>query len=174
MEQLTTYRAKGKEIGLVFLFKYDLNGNLKLFEISEGELNPKQIKWLFSENFPATEMIVTTIWMKEERYTKVFEINVSPADLSFATGWIIYDHKLAKQDAEKAFKKMNEAETIMFFISLPGYERYLKRSGIAKAHMATYINKRYYENEYPEEIKTKNFNPIIQELAWKKTNRKII
>lgn len=48
MEQLTTYRAKGKEIGLVFLFKYDLNGNFKLFEISEGELNDEQMKWLFS------------------------------------------------------------------------------------------------------------------------------
>lgn len=172
MEQLTTYHAKGKEIGLVFLFKYDLNGNLKLFEISEGELNVKQIKWLFSDNFPATEMIVKTVWMKAEKYTKVFEIIVSPADLSFNTGWIIYDHKLSKQDAEKAFKKMNEAERIKFFISLPGYERYLKRSGIAKAHMSTYINKRYYDNEYPEEIKTKNFNPMIQDLARQKNNRR--
>ncbi len=55
MEQLTTYRAKGKEIGLVFLFKYDLNGNLKLFEISEGVLDDKQMNWLFSKNFTATE-----------------------------------------------------------------------------------------------------------------------
>ena len=35
MGPLTTYRAKGKEIGLVFLFKYDLMGNLRLFEVCE-------------------------------------------------------------------------------------------------------------------------------------------
>ena len=46
MEQLTTYRAKGKTMGLVFLFKYDLNGNLKLFEIEEGELSDQQDWWL--------------------------------------------------------------------------------------------------------------------------------
>ena len=69
MEQLTTYRAKGKEIGLVFLFKYDLNGNLKLFEISEGELNAKQMKWLFAMgNFPACESIMRSIWMIDKDY----------------------------------------------------------------------------------------------------------
>ena len=80
MEQLTTYRAKGKEIGLVFLFKYDLNGNLKLFEISEGELNNEQMKWLFSPNFPANENIIKTIWSKDKKYTKVFDIEKSPPD----------------------------------------------------------------------------------------------
>ena len=173
MEQLTTYRAKGKEIGLVFLFKYDLNGNLKLFEISEGQLNDTQMKWLFSPNFPANESIIQRVWMKEEKYTKVFVIEKSVADLSFETGWLTYNHKLAKQDAEKAFKKMTEAETIKFFLSLPPYERYLKTSGIAKCHMGTYINKRYYDNEYPEAVSTKNFNPMLDNLAKKKTDRRI-
>ncbi|PXY44502.1 hypothetical protein [Flavobacterium hydrophilum] len=172
MELLTTYRAQGKEIGLVFLFKYDLNGNLKLFEVSEGELNQTQIEWLFSSNFPAQEITIKTVWMVKEKYTKVFEIKISPADLSFNSGWLLYNHKLSKLDAEKAFKKMTEAETILFFLSLPGYERYLKRSGIAKANMATYINKKYYHNEYPEEIKTKNFNPIIADFAKRKTERR--
>lgn len=192
MEQLTTYRAKGKEIGLVFLFKYDLNGNLKLFEISEGVLNKEQRHWLLTgflpegakfdnpkellallePRFPDEENIMKTLWMKEEKYTKVFDIKISPADISFNAGWTKYNLKLAKQDAEKAFKKMNEAETILFFNSLDPYERYLKISGIAKAHMSTYINKRYYENEYPEAVSTKNFNPMIADFAKSKTTRK--
>ncbi len=110
--------------------------------------------------------------MKEEKYTKVFEIKVSPADLSFDMGWLIYNHKLAKQDAEKAFKKLNEAEKIQFFISLSPYERYLKTSGIAKCHMVTYINKRYYENEYPEAVSIKKFNPMLADFARSKTSRK--
>lgn len=83
MEPLTTYRAKGKEIGLVFLFKYDLNGDLRLFEITEGILNSQQINWLYSERFPANENIITSVWMKKENYLKHFEIEKSPADLSF-------------------------------------------------------------------------------------------
>jgi hypothetical protein len=170
MEQLTTYTAKGKTIGLEFLFKYDLNGNLRAFEIVEGDLNKEQIDWLFSSNFPSAEQLMKSDWMKKEKYVKHFEVQVSPADISFDTGWKIYDHKLAKQDAEKAFKKMTEPEKIKFFISLPGYERYLKKSGIAKAHMATYINKRYYENEYPEAV-GKNYNSALHDLAKKKTDK---
>jgi hypothetical protein len=65
MEPLTVYRAKGKEIGLVFLFKYCLNGNLRAFKIEEGNLNGAQMKWLFSNaNFPANETIMTTVWMQ--------------------------------------------------------------------------------------------------------------
>ena len=170
MEQLTTYRAKGKEIGLIFLFKYDLNGNLKLFEIQEGELNDEQIKWLFSSRFPANESIIKMVWMKELKYTKVFTVEVSPADLSFDALWNLYDHKIAKFHAEKAFAKLKEETIIKIFISIPKYENYLRKSKIAKAHLATYINGQYYDNEYPEAM-SKNTNPLLQNLAYKKTNK---
>ena len=148
MEQLTIYRAKGKEIGLIFLFKYDLNGNLKLFEISEGQLNEQQIKWLFSPNFPANEGIMKTIWMKDKKYTKVFVIEKSVADLSFEALWKLYDHKIAKFHAEVAFKKLKEESVIKCFLAIPAYKKYLSYSKVAQAHLATYINGRYYDNEY--------------------------
>jgi hypothetical protein len=171
MEQLTTYRAKGKEIGLVFLFKYDLNGNLKLFEISEGELNEVQMKWLFT-HFPASESRMQTLWMKDEKYTKVFTVEKSVADLSFDALWKLYDHKIAKFHAEKAFEKLKEEAVIKCFLSIPLYKKYLAHSKIAQAHLATYINGRYYENEYPEALSTKNFNPLLQDFANLKTNRR--
>lgn len=148
MEQLTTYRAKGKEIGLVFLFKYDLKGNLKLFEVSEGELNEAQKGWLFSANFPASESVMKDIWMKDKKYTKVFEIEKGLADLSFEALWKLYDHKIAKFYAEKAFKRLKEEAVIKCFVSVPKYKKYLAHSKIAQAHLATYINGQYYENEY--------------------------
>lgn len=148
MEQLTIYRAKGKEIGLVFLFKYDLNGNLKLFEICEGKLNEQQINWLFSLNFPANESTMRNVWMKSKKYTKVFEIEKSVADLSFDALWKLYDHKIAKFHAERAFEKLKEEAIIKCFVSIPIYKKYLANSKIAQAHLATYINGRYYENEY--------------------------
>ncbi|PDS22400.1 hypothetical protein [Flavobacterium branchiophilum] len=148
MEQLTTYRAKGKTIGLLFLFKYNLNGHLKLFEISEGELNNEQMNWLFSSNFPANENIIKTIWSKDKKYTKVFDIEKSPADLSFEALWNLYDNKVKKYEAEKSFKKLKEADIIKSFLAVPGYNKYLQRKGIAKAHLSTFINQRYFEDDW--------------------------
>lgn len=149
MEQLTTYRAKGKEIGLVFLFKYDLNGNLKLFEIAEGSLDAKQMKWLFAgANFPASESIMRSVWMKDQKYLKVFEIQKSVANLSFDALWNLYDNKVKKYEAEKVFSKLKEADVIKCFLSIPGYNQYLLRKGIAKAHLSTFINKRYFEDDW--------------------------
>jgi len=149
MEQLTTYRAKGKEIGLVFLFKYDLNGNLKLFEISEGELTPKQMKWLFAgAHFPACESIIKSIWMKEKVYRDKFEIDVSPADLSFEALWNLYAYKESRKDAEKFFSKLKEAEKIKCFIQVPKYKKKIAQSGIAQALLGTWINKQRYNDEY--------------------------
>jgi hypothetical protein len=149
MEQLTTYRAKGKEIGLVFLFKYCLNGNLKLFEISEGELNGQQMKWLFAQaNFPADESIMKTLWMKDKKYLKVFEIEKSIADLSFDALWNLYDNKVKRVECEKQFTKLKEADVIKLFLSVPKYKDYLQRKRIAQAHLSTYINQRYFEDDW--------------------------
>ncbi|AMO19427.1 hypothetical protein [Flavobacterium columnare] len=148
MEQLTTYRAKGKEIGLVFLFKYDLNGNLKLFEISEGELNNEQMKWLFSPNFPANENIIKTIWSKDKKYTKVFDIEKSPADLSFDALWNLYGYKESRKDAEKFFSKLKEADVIKCFIQVPKYKKKIALTGIAQALLGTWLNKQRYNDEY--------------------------
>lgn len=148
MEQLTTYRAKGKEIGLVFLFKYDLNGNLKLFEISEGELNNEQMKWLFSPNFPANENIIKTIWCKDKKYTKVFDIEKSPADLSFDALWNLYGYKESRKDAEKFFSKLKEADIIKCFIQVPKYKKKIALTGIAQALLGTWLNKQRYNDEY--------------------------
>lgn len=147
MEQLTIYRAKGKEIGLVFLFKYDLNGNLKLFEII-GELLEKQSTWLFQPTrFPSTEEKIK-FWIKSKEFSEKFDVQVSPADLSFEALWKLYDHKIAKFHAERAFEKIKEEAKIKCFLSIPKYKAYLQVSKIAQAHLATFINGRYYENEY--------------------------
>jgi hypothetical protein len=191
MEQLTTYRAKGKEIGLVFLFKYDLNGNLKLFEISEGKLSPEQTHWLFTgylpkdsafenlkrlmsllkPNFPTNEEIMQTIWMKDKRYTNLFIIEKSPADLSFEALWNLYGYKESRKDAEKLFNKLKEADIIKCFIQVPKYKKKLAQSTTAQALLSTWINKERFNDEYPEAVSTKNFNPMLAEFAKSKTSK---
>lgn len=148
MEQLTTYTVKSKEKGLIFLFKYDLNGNLRAFEILEGELTPPQMKFLFSPHFPATENIMKTIWQKTKMYTERFEIIKATPVLDFENLWNIYNNKVKKFEAEKSYNKLKEPEKIRCFLAIKGYEKYLSKSGVAKAHLSTFINQRYYLDEW--------------------------
>ena len=149
MEQLTTYRTKGKELGLVFLFKYDLNGNLREFKIEEGDLNADQMKWLFSgSNFPASESIMRSVWMIDPKYKKVFEVEKFNADLSFESFWKIWGLKVKKELSEKAWNKLKEADKIKCFLNHKKYQEHLNRTGQAKAHLVTWLNQKRYNDEY--------------------------
>ena len=149
MEQLTIYRAKGKEMGLVFLFKYCLNGNLRAFIIEEGDLNAKQMKWLFSgSNFPANETIMTTVWMQQDNYKKVFTVEKFAADLSFEAFWNIWGLKLKKDHSEKAWNKLKEGEKIKCFLNHKSYCNHLIKTGQFKAHLVTWLNGKRFNDEY--------------------------
>lgn len=195
MEQLTSYRIKGKTIGLEFLFKYDLSGNLKLFEVSNGQLDEKQQNWLFRGHlgidleilpfstvkelnqhlkvrFPSSEKKMIDEWLRNQEINSKFEIEVAPADLSFEALWNLYDNKVSKLDAQKAFKKLKESEVIKCFVEIPYYLLYLKKNpGIGKLHLATYINKRRFEDERPFVESRFTNNSMIKELAEKKTDK---
>lgn len=148
MDQLTTYTVKSKQSGYIWLFKYGLNGNFISFQIMDGELSNKQIQWLFaSENFPATETIMKSIWMGKTLQSN-FEIIKAEPILDFVNLWNLYDNKVAKFDAEKSFNKLKDADKIKCFLAIPGYKKYLAKKAVGIAHLATFINKRYFEDDW--------------------------
>ncbi|MFJ1439609.1 hypothetical protein ACILPE_07755 [Capnocytophaga canimorsus] len=147
-EQLTTYRVMGKQTAISFIFKYNLNGDLKVFEIVGEPLNEAQKGWLFGAyRFPIDEEKIV-LWTKMPDFVAKFKVEKIPADLSFDRLWEAYNYKMGKKDALKVFNKLKEPEIIKVFLSLKGYEAHLKRTGQAKAYLATYLNKEYYNNEY--------------------------
>ena len=147
MESLTTYRATGKTIGLVLLFKYDLKGNLREFKIEEGELTNEQMIWLYSERFPANEQLIKR-WSTNDNYKKVFTVEKFIADLSFESFWKIWDLKVKRENSEKAWNKLNEADRIKCFLNYKNYQRHLNLTGQAKAHLVTWLNQKRYNDEY--------------------------
>lgn len=148
MEQLTTYRVTGKKTAIAFIFKYDLNGDLKVFEIVGEPLNEMQKVWLFGTyRFPIDEKKII-LWTKSPDFISRFKVEKIAADLSFDRLWEQYNYKMGKKDALKVFNKLKEPEIIKVFLSLKSYEAHLKRTGQAKAYLATYLNKEYYNNEY--------------------------
>jgi hypothetical protein len=148
-EPQITYRAEGKEMGLVFLFKYDLNGDLREFKIESGTLNQSQVKWLYNpNNFPATESLMWSKWIKDPKYKKVFQVEKFKADLSFESIWELWDLKIKMQAAIKSWNKLNEAQKIKCFIKHRYYEAHLSKTGQSKAHLSTWINGLRFDDEY--------------------------
>lgn len=179
MEQVTTYRAQGKSNGLTFLFKYDLNGFWKATEMVEGVFTDPEVIAAFSRLHPYTEADFIERWLNDPKRGNQFDISKSPPILSFDALWELYDHKVSKADAIKSFSKLKAAEKIKCFIAVPLYLDYLKRNpGIGKLHLATYINKRRFDDELPaaqpahkKPVQGRNLNPALEALAAKKTDK---
>lgn len=145
-QNVTTYTVKSKNYPDIWVFKYHLNGVLASFEVLEGTLNERQVRWLFDyRHFPYQEHMISA-W---EKMITNFEIHKDLPDLTFEAFWEAYDQKVKKVMAEKAWEKMTPADRIKAFIGIKGYNNYLQRkNGIQKAHASTYLNQRYFEDEW--------------------------
>jgi hypothetical protein len=145
-EQTTNYTVKSKNSDNVWTFKYDLNGLLLEFKRLEGILSDNQVQWFFFKgHFPYKEVQIKE-WIGKLKVN--FEITIGTPDLSFEALWNLYDNKVKKFECEKSFKKLKEADIIKCFLAIPGYNKYLQRKGVAKAHLSTFINQRYFEDDW--------------------------
>jgi hypothetical protein len=159
MEQLVTYIIKSKLNGYIWRFKYHLNGSFKSFEILEGNLNAAQVLWLFGgknakEEFQLSKfpVIEDTIKVWQSLLKDNFEISIEQPDLSFEALWNLYGYKAKRIEAEKSFKKLKEPDIIKVFLSIPGYNKYMTKKSHDKAHLSSFINKRYFEDDWSKVI----------------------
>lgn len=140
----TTYTVTGKNTPIVWEFKYHLNGLLAEFRLLEGELDAKQINWLFVQGkFPYQEKQI-----KGWTAIKNFEIKVGKPDLSFETFWAVYSVKQKRTVAEKLWEKLGQKDKMEAFKAIPRYNNWLnRRSGIQKQLPDTFLRqKRWLDN----------------------------
>ncbi|MDO5608271.1 MAG: hypothetical protein Q4G08_07450 [Capnocytophaga sp.] len=142
---LTTYLIKGKALSREMIFKYDLNGDLRSFEITLEPLDDKQKMWLFSPNhFPSDETKMK-VWMQNPNFKKVFEVKKIPADLSFDNFWQTYGKHGTKSVAKKKFDKLKEHEVIKAFVYIAEEQKKKKLDGTAMPYAETYLNQKRWE-----------------------------
>jgi hypothetical protein len=90
----------------------------------------------------------------KKRLTKGFQTAVVPGN-SFATFWEAYPRKVGKQDAQKAFAKVNPDETLLA-VMLTAIEKAKQTEGWQKEkgkyipHPATWLNGKRWEDEIGE------------------------
>ena len=146
MEQLTTYTIKAKQTTNVWLFKYHLNGALYQFKVLEGTLSQTQIDWLFKKaNFPHQESQIRDWQLKLKQN---FEIVVGEPDFSFDALWNAYNYKVKRHEAEKRFNQLKQADIVKCFMAIKGYLKHISNTKTAQAHLSTYINQRYFEDDW--------------------------
>lgn len=136
---LTTYTVQGKNSPIVWQFKYRLNGLLFSFEMLEGELDQKQVKWLFIlGNFPYKEAQIKG-WIKS---IKNFKIEIGKPDLSFETFWNLYDEKQKKKVTEPLWYKLSKSDQIKAITYIRRYNNILRTKNQAKALPDTYLRQK--------------------------------
>lgn len=140
----TTYTVKGKNSPVYFVFKYDLNGDLRSFENHTEKILHKQIAWLFS-NFPAYE---TNIREWKALYAKNVEITIGEPDLSFETFWKAYRNPVKKIMSQRAWNRLSKLDRRNAIAYIKIYDNYLFRKGVAKAAPSTYLNQKYWEDSH--------------------------
>jgi len=139
-----TYTVK-IEKGDIWQFKYNLNEFLIAFNVLDGEISEAHSDWLFKKGkFPYIEEQIKE-WQKK---LKQLTIEVLEPDISFEALWNLYGNKVSRFDAQKAFKKLSQADQIKCFLSVPGYKKYVARKQIGTAHLATFINRQYYNDDW--------------------------
>ncbi|MEQ3500628.1 hypothetical protein ABMY20_12795 [Tenacibaculum sp. SSH1-16] len=144
-EMVTTYTVKGRKTSIIWEFKYDLNGLLSNFKIVEGELDDQQKKWLFYyTRFPYTENKIKS-W---DKVYKNFEVVIGEPDLSFDTFWNLYNYKVGKLQAKKAWDKLSKSDQLKAIKQIKAYDGMLYRKKIQKANPATYLNQRRFDDEF--------------------------
>lgn len=151
MEQLTTYTVKSRSAPNLWQFKYHLNGVLAEFKVLDGILSEKQMVWL-ATHFPFQENFIRE-WQTKAKDN--FEIKINLPELTFEVLWDLYDFKVSKTDALRSFKKLNDGEILRLFLAIPKYKTHLIQSKVSQAHLATFINKRRFDDDWDSLLKKK-------------------
>jgi len=141
MEDLTTYKVTFKETADEWLFQYRPDGIIYSFTNIKGT---RILSLLDNNQFPATINRMEE-WTK---YKKAVNIELILEDYSFDAFWEKYNLKVKKEPAQKAFEKLSLVDKIKCFAKLKDYDAHLIKTGVAKAHLVTWLNQKRYNDEY--------------------------
>jgi len=142
MEEIVTYEVTFIENKEKWIFQYrKSDGILHCFLNLKGS---SFINLLRKRTFPENiEMIEE--WAK---YKQIVTIELKLESYSFESFWEKYGLKRKKEQAEKAWEKLDLATKIKCFNVLQKYNADLEKTKQAKAHLVTWLNQKRYNDEY--------------------------
>lgn len=105
----------------------------------------------------------TAMWDTEEKsltYTTTVAKKGQPA-IDFELAWSLYDYKVGRHNAEKAWKRLSYEDQQLALVAIPRYVDATFKDGRfpSRAHFSTWLNQRRFEDE--EVPVTAQENPTI-------------
>ncbi|QYS86324.1 hypothetical protein JJC03_15600 [Flavobacterium oreochromis] len=146
MEQVTTYTVKSKMDCFIWVFKYNLNGVFRSFEVLDGELSPKQYNWLFnSGQFPGVQSMIDS-W--REKLKENFEIIKAEPVLDFDVFWKLYPYNplSKKKTAKERWEKLKDAQKIKLLMKLPEYKKLKTKEGTSFPYAEVFIKGGWWDD----------------------------
>lgn len=134
MEEYTTYEVTFIATKEKWIFQYrKSDGILHSFINLKGS---SFINLLRKQTFPESVKMIED-WAK---YKKIVTIELKIDDFSFESFWDKYDLKRKKEQAQKAYEKLDLTSKVKCFSILKHYNEDLKKTGQSKAHLVTWLN----------------------------------
>lgn len=139
----TTYTIKSIQDGYVWQFKYDLNGDFILFQVS-SKLTEKQKNWL-KANYPWR---IEDIKEWQKNLKKNFEIKVNMPEITFDLFWKMYPYNaLAKKKlALERWNKLSEANKTKIILKIPEYIKLKTKENQFFPYAEVFINGMWWDN----------------------------
>ena len=88
-----------------------------------------------------------------EREGNAIDAEISP---TFEELWNLYDHKVGKEAAKKAYKRLRQHDREAAYAKIPAYLQSLSDRKF-QAHLSTWLNGRRWEDEYQEKPKKSKY-----------------
>jgi len=135
-----TYTVTGTTTGKL-VFKFDLNGDLILFQYLGEPLTDKQRKWLYPR------IAVHESMMKNWQAIKQFTVIKGTPDLSFENFWNTYNVKAKKKVCEALWKKMKDDNKFNAIAHIKRFDNWIRLKGTAKPLPDTYLRQERWLDE---------------------------
>lgn len=146
MNEFKTYTIKSKDVCAVWVFKYQLDGELRSFEVLDGSFTVKQADWLFrGGRFPYNEEIMKK-WLTY--FKKYFEIEVGIPEITFDYFYEFYGKKRTKSEAKKFWSKMSPKDRTLAVLGVKRYLNICKLDNRSPVDPIRYLRNRRFEDEY--------------------------
>lgn len=136
----TTYTVTGKRQGKI-TFKFNLNGDLVLFQYEGEPLTEKQRKWLYAR------ICTNESQMKNWLAIKEFTVTKGLPDISFDAFWNAYENKSKKITTIPIWNKLSDDDKFNAIAHIKRYNNWLRQKGIAKALPDTYLRQKRWLDE---------------------------
>lgn len=143
MSLVKTHTVK-MQSGDIWQFKDNLSGVLIFFNVLEGDLTPKQEKFLYLDGkFPWKENHIKG-WSKLFKTTTV---EIGEPDLSFNAFWKIYPYNpLSKKKLGlERFNKLKEIDRIKIFLKTPEFIKEKNKQNSVFPYAEVYVNQRWWD-----------------------------